>query len=57
MYIIEPHILRDIPDNTFLHITDLIENIIREGGRVGVFPISENAWSDMGSLAEYKFMN
>lgn len=55
MYIIEPHILNKIPDNTFLHITDLIDNIIKENGKVGVFPISENSWKDMGSLKEYIF--
>jgi len=57
MYIIESHILKEIPDNTFLHITDLIESLIKKGSRVGVFPVSENSWRDMGSLAEYKFVN
>ena len=55
MYIIEPHILSEMPDNVHFHITQLIENIMARGGKVGVFPVSENSWSDMGSLSEYKF--
>lgn len=53
VYILEPHILNEIPDNTFLHITDLIENIRTAGGRVGVFPISEKSWMDIGEWPEY----
>lgn len=53
MYILEPHLLEDIPDNTFFHITELIEKIIQRNGRVGVFPISEASWMDTGNWAEY----
>jgi len=53
MYILEPHVLNSIPDNEFLHITDLIENIKRDGGKIGVFPISEKAWMDIGQWNEY----
>lgn len=53
VYILEPHILNEIPDNTFLHITDLIENVRVAGGRVGVFPISESSWLDIGEWPEY----
>jgi dTDP-glucose pyrophosphorylase len=55
MYILEPAILDQIPENTFFHITDLIENIRKRNGKVGVFPVSEKAWKDMGSITEYKF--
>jgi dTDP-glucose pyrophosphorylase/CBS domain-containing protein len=55
VYIVEPHLLFEIPENTFFHITQLINKVISRGGRVGVFPVSENAWMDMGSLTEYRF--
>ena len=55
MYILEPHLLNEIKEGEFLHITQLIENIKTRCGKVGVFPVSENSWSDMGSLSEYKF--
>lgn len=48
MYILEPHLLDEIPDNQFFHITDLIEKIIIRKGKVGVFPVSENSWKDIG---------
>ena len=53
MYILEPHLLDEIPDDTFFHITELIENVGNRGGSVGVFPISEKSWSDVGNWEEY----
>ncbi len=54
MYILEPEVLQSIPDNEFLHITDLIDKIKQNGGKIGVFPISEKAWMDIGQWAEYQ---
>ncbi len=53
MYILEPHLLDLIPDNTFFHITQLIDIIKDRGGMVGVFPVSEKSWKDMGEWSEY----
>jgi dTDP-glucose pyrophosphorylase len=53
MYIIEPDILNEIPDNQFYHITDLIENLKKIGNKVGVFPISEKSWQDIGNWDDY----
>ncbi len=52
MYILEPHILNEIPENQFFHITQLIEKIRLKGGKVGVFPISEKSWQDIGTVNE-----
>ena len=52
MYILEPHIIQRIPDNEFYHITDLIEEINKKG-KVGVFPIPEKSWHDIGQWKEY----
>ena len=58
MYILEPSVLSEVKDNQFMHITSLIENIKEKGGRVGVFPISENSWYDIGEWSEYmKILN
>lgn len=54
MYILEPHILDEIPENNFFHITTLIEKIMARKGNVGVYPVSEKSWKDMGSWAEFK---
>lgn len=53
MYILEPEALQFIPDNEFFHITELIEKIVENKHRVGVFPIPENSWQDIGTFDEY----
>lgn len=53
MYILESHLLDEIPEDSFFHITDLIEKIKSKGGNVGVFPISEKSWTDIGNWDEY----
>lgn len=53
MYILEPHLLKEIPDNEFFHITQLIEIIQKREGRVGVFPVSEGSWKDIGEWDQY----
>jgi len=53
MYILEPDLLHEIPEDEFFHITALIEKLHNEGRKVGVFPISEGSWNDIGSWQEY----
>jgi choline kinase len=53
MYILEPHLLHEIPEDTFFHITYLIEKVKNRNGNVGVFPISEKSWTDIGNWEEY----
>ncbi|MGB3468290.1 MAG: sugar phosphate nucleotidyltransferase, partial [Cyclobacteriaceae bacterium] len=54
MYILEPSILKYIPENMFYNITDLIDRVKNDGGRVGVFPVSEKSWLDIGEWPEYQ---
>ncbi len=53
MYILEPHLLNEIPENKLFHITELIENVIKRNGLVGVFPVSEKSWKDVGNWNDY----
>jgi len=53
MYILEPHLLKEIPQNEFYHITSLIDKLCKEKRSVGVFPISEGSWIDMGNWDGY----
>ena len=53
MYILNKKILEYIPDDQFFHITHLIEEVKKQGGSVGVFPISEKSWNDTGEWDEY----
>lgn len=56
MYILEPDIFNDIPENEFFDITELINKYIENGEKIGVYPISEGAWLDMGQVKEMKSM-
>lgn len=53
MYILESHLIKEIPNNKFFHITDLMEKILKRKGKVGVFPVSERSWMDIGEWNEY----
>jgi dTDP-glucose pyrophosphorylase len=53
MYILEPHLIREIPKNTFFHITELIEKLVAAKRRVGMFPVSPGSWLDIGEWEEY----
>ena len=47
-YILEPSVIDLVPEEKFIHITEIIELIKKNGGRVGVFPVSEKSWKDIG---------
>lgn len=53
LYVLEPEVFDYIEDNKFLHITTLIEKLMANGKRVGVFPVNEHSWTDMGNWEEY----
>ena len=53
MYILEPNLIKEIPEDQFYHITFLIEKLMKEGRRVGVYPINEGSWTDVGNWEEY----
>jgi dTDP-glucose pyrophosphorylase len=52
-YVLEPHLVDEIPVNSFYHITQLIDKLVESKRRVGVFPISEKSWKDIGDWKEY----
>lgn len=55
-YVIEPQFIELIPQDSFIHITDVIQNCIKEGKRVGAYIINEECWMDMGQLDELERM-
>ncbi len=56
MYIINPNIIDLIPEDTIFHMTDLIDKAIKAGHKVGMYPVSEDSFLDMGELEELKHM-
>ena len=53
MYLMDKGVFKYIPKNEFFDIPDLVKKIHREGGKIGVFPINEKAWIDVGQWEEY----
>lgn len=56
MYIINPDTIQLIPDDTMFHMTHLVEIVMKQGGKVGTYPVSEDSFLDMGELDEMKRM-
>ncbi len=56
LYVIEPEFLKKIPPNTYINITEIIENCIRDGEKVGTYLVNEEDWMDMGQLEELEKM-
>ena len=44
LYVIEPSALDSIPKDKAFDMTDLIEEMLKNGEKVGVFPIDDNSW-------------
>lgn len=53
VYLLEPSVLNEIPNDEFFHITHLIDKVIARNGRVGVFPVNERSWVDIGEWKGY----
>ena len=54
LYVLNTDILELIPENNFYHITQLIADAKKQGKKVGIFPIEDEAWVDIGQWAEYE---
>ena len=52
VYVVEPEVIDLIAPDTPTPFTDLIDRVREKGGRVGVYPVSEHSWMDMGQLEE-----
>lgn len=53
-YVLNPKTLNMIPDSGVFHMTDLMAKVKEKNGSVGVYPISEKSWIDVGQWEEYK---
>lgn len=51
LYMIEPEVIEDIEEGQYIHFPDLAQSYLERGEKVGVFPISERAWMDMGQFS------
>ena len=55
-YVMEPDVIDYINPNESIGLPDLAARVMKAGGKVGVFPISERAWMDMGQFSEMENM-
>lgn len=56
MYVINPEVIRRIPKDTFYHMTNLAEDLLKNNGKVGMYPVSEDSFLDMGEFEEMRRM-
>ena len=54
LYILSPELLKLIPKEKFYHMTQLIDDAKQAGLRVGVYPVGEESWADVGQWPEYQ---
>lgn len=56
MYLIEPKLLNLVPENQFADLPSIIVEAKKQGMRIGVYPVSEKSWLDMGQIKEMEQM-
>lgn len=56
MYVINPDTIDLIPEDEMYHMTNLVSDVMKNGGKVGTYPISEDSFLDMGEFSEMKRM-
>ncbi len=56
LYMIEPDVIDDIREGEAIHLPDLAQRYLEQGKRIGVFPISEKEWMDMGQFSGMESM-
>jgi NDP-sugar pyrophosphorylase family protein len=54
LYLLDPQVLDLIPEDSYFDMTDLINEVKESNKRVGVFPVSEKSWADIGQWTEYQ---
>ncbi len=53
-YLANPSVLAKIPSGVPYDMTDLISDLKKRGQRVGIYPVAEDSWIDVGQWEEYR---
>lgn len=53
LYLMNPKVISLIPKNKFFNFNDLVKRVQKKKLRIGVFPIPESSWVDVGHWEEY----
>lgn len=55
-YVVEPEVIEELEPGKAVGFPDVVEAYREKGSRVGVYPIGEHAWMDMGQMDELEKM-
>ena len=55
-YIVEPRVIGEMEENREISFPDIIARYKEKGENVGIYPIAEHAWLDMGEMDELEKM-
>ena len=53
LYVINPNLLKLIPKNKAYDMPELIQHAKRRKKQIGVYPIDDESWIDVGQWSEY----
>lgn len=56
MYVVEEKVVYELEENKFISFPEIIEKYKNNGEKVGVYPVNENSWLDMGQIDEMENM-
>jgi len=56
MYLLEADVLKYISKDVYFDMTDLISECLSKDEKVGIYPVTDNDWLDMGEFKELKNM-
>ena len=56
MYLVDGRIIEELEENKAISFPEIMENYRAKGFKVGVYPVSEDSWMDMGQLEELESM-
>ncbi len=56
MYLVDGKIIEELEENKVIGFPDIMEKYRAQGYKVGVYPVSEDSWMDMGQLEELEAM-
>ena len=56
VYVVEPQVVEEMEEGRKVGFPDVIDEYRRKGLPVGVYPINESAWMDMGQMEELEKM-
>ena len=57
LYVLSPDVLKLIPKNSKYDFNELIDNAKKNKMKIGLFPIEDKSWKDIGNMSELSKLN